>query len=75
MRAERQRQVLEQRAEDRMQQIHEALCALQWQLSNVEDRLYLLATQLQAAELCTAGPCLRGGHGPRRVSETSPRAD
>ena len=71
MRAARPLQVLEKRDEDRMQQMQEALCALNWQMANLEDRLYLIATQLKAAGLCTAESCLRGRHGPRRVSETS----
>src|SRR5215469_3031109 len=62
MRAARPLQVLEKRDEDRMQQMQEALCALHWQMANLEDRLYLIATQLKAAGLFTAESCLRGRH-------------
>ncbi len=71
MRAERQLQGREQRDADRLQQMQEALRALQWQIANLEDRLSLIATQLTAAELVTAESCLRGEHGPRQVRETS----
>jgi hypothetical protein len=74
MRVERPLQGLEKRDEDRMQQIEEALCALNWQISNLEERLYLMVTQLQAAELFTAESFLRRGHDPRRASETPHRA-
>jgi hypothetical protein len=46
-----------------MQQMQEALYPLPWQISNLEDRLYLIATQLKAAGLFTAEACLIGGHG------------
>ena len=46
--------VLEKRDADRMLQIEEALCALDARISNLEERLYLMATQLKAAEWFTA---------------------
>ena len=52
--------VLEKRDEDRMHQIEGALCALEVWLSNVEDRVYLTATQLQAAESYVRGACTTG---------------
>ena len=62
--------VLEKRDEDSMQQIEAALCALDVRLSNLEERLSLIATQLKAAELFTVESYVLGEHVPRLASET-----
>ncbi len=43
----------EKRDEDRMRQIEKDLCALHWQISNIEERLCFVIERLRAAKLYT----------------------